>query len=104
MINQRLRDLALASFSSLFVLFGSIPEAACASPKAEWQELGGFELVSGQARVSDPCYKKSDKAGVIAGVLPARKGRWLAAIRISDEKDLGKQVSELLVIHESQPQ
>ncbi len=91
------------TLSCLVLLLQSPLRGAAAAPRSQWQALGQFEVVSGQVRISDPCYQKRGTSPMIAGVLPARKGTWLAAIRVSEEKDLGRRVAELLVLHQSRP-
>lgn len=63
----------------------------------ESPKLGTFEVTSGKLVVSDPCYSRGTWCmGILEGV---RKGTWTARIFISDEKEWGKRVAELEVLH-----
>ena len=56
-----------------------------------------FEIVSGEVRVTDPCYDKDTWCS--AGVKGLKKGAWNAFVRKSDEKDWGNRCADLFVWH-----
>ena len=61
-------------------------------------KLGDFQIISGKAVVSDPCYTRGTWcAGVIKNV---KNGTWVGIIRKSDEGKWGTRVAELLAFHE----
>lgn len=62
-------------------------------------ELGSFQMVSGTARVSDPCY---DLDTWCAGdVKNCKKGKWNSLIEVKDEGEYGNRVGLLYAIHSS---
>jgi hypothetical protein len=58
--------------------------------------VGTFEIKSGRIAVSDPCYG-GDKE------FPAKKGKWLASVKMSDEGSWGMRVARLMAHHEDHP-
>ena len=60
-------------------------------------ELGPFEILSGKAHISDPCY---DIGTWCAGtIMPVKNGRWEASVIKSDEGDWGVRCAVLLAHH-----
>jgi len=58
--------------------------------------IGEFKIVSGIARVSDPCYKKDTWCN---GTLKVKNGTWMTNIVMFDEGDWGDRVGYLIVRH-----
>lgn len=56
-----------------------------------------FEIVSGKARITDPCYDKTTWCSTeIEGL---KRGVWNAFVRMSDEGDWGERCADLFVWH-----
>lgn len=60
-------------------------------------KIGTFEITSGKARITDPCY---DINTWCSGEVLAKNGKWNAYTNISNEGAWGKRVAELYCIHE----
>jgi len=61
-------------------------------------ELGSFDITSGEARISDPCYKVDEWcAGTIDKV---KYGKWDAYVIKSDEGEWGNRCAVLIAVHE----
>lgn len=61
-----------------------------------FEDIGTFEVKSGNVIVSDPCYQDGD-----GGLYRAKNGTWKASVRRSDEGTWGVRVAALRVTHES---
>ena len=61
--------------------------------------LGSFQIKSGKAMVSDPCYEKGTWCqGVLKNV---KNGKWNAVVLKSDEGSWGNRCAVLIATHES---
>lgn len=65
-------------------------------------ELGQFEITSGEAFVSDPCYEVGTWCQ--AKLANVKNGHWFASVFQSDEGDWGIRNAELIAYHESAQQ
>ncbi len=64
-----------------------------------WLHVGNFEISSGRVVITDPGY--TDDVKTFRGKVAAKTGPWVATIRMSDEKEMGERVAELLVFHQA---
>lgn len=62
------------------------------------QKQLAFEVKSGVMRVTDPCYQRDTWC---CGTVPAKNGRWIGVVELSDEGSWGTRVKRLTAHHES---
>lgn len=61
--------------------------------------IGSFQIISGEVRVTDPCY--DEDTWCTAKLSNVKNGRWNAAVIKSDEGNWGMRVAVLRAVHEN---
>lgn len=61
------------------------------------KKVGMFKVESGEVVISDPCYSLGTWC---QGQVPAKNGKWIGSVVMSDEGDWGIRVGKLIAKHE----